>query len=169
MRQLEGRHRRRRCGGPRRRAGSIPGRFLEVTESVLMRDAKATVSSSANSRRSASDRDRRLRLRPFLADLSPSVPDGRVKIDRSFIADMDEQASGGTLPYPGRAGPQPRVATVAEGIEVSPARRPPGPGMRTAGFIFARPVHPNAIEPLLSPGGRAARASCFARLGAFGA
>jgi diguanylate cyclase (GGDEF)-like protein/PAS domain S-box-containing protein len=126
---------------------------IEVTESSLMKDANATVS-----------RLRRLKeigvmiaiddfgtgysslayLRQFPVDV--------LKIDRSFVAEMDEGPNSGafihTLVELGRTL---GLTTLAEGIEESGQLA----GLRNEqcdhgqGFIFSRPVDPGDIEQML--------------------
>jgi diguanylate cyclase (GGDEF)-like protein/PAS domain S-box-containing protein len=127
---------------------------IEVTESTLMRDANATVS-----------RLRRLKeigvmiaiddfgtgysslayLRQFPVDV--------LKIDRSFIAEMDGTADGAALIHTlVELGRTLGLSTIAEGIEDHSQLE----GLRNEhcdsgqGFIFSKPVEPAAIEALLS-------------------
>ncbi|MGH9081558.1 MAG: putative bifunctional diguanylate cyclase/phosphodiesterase [Acidimicrobiales bacterium] len=127
---------------------------IEVTESTLMKDANATVS-----------RLRRLKeigvmiaiddfgtgysslayLRQFPVDV--------LKIDRSFVAEMDEGPHSGALIHTlVELGRTLGLTTLAEGIEEDTQLE----GLRSEqcdrgqGFIFSRPVEPAAIEAILS-------------------
>ena len=136
-------------------SGLDPGALVvEVTESTLMRDADATVS-----------RLRRLKeigvmiaiddfgtgysslayLRQFPVDV--------LKIDRSFVAEMDSGPHAGALIHTlVELGRTLGLITLAEGIEDDAQLQ----GLRGEqcdhgqGFIFSRPVEPSAIEVILS-------------------
>jgi EAL domain-containing protein (putative c-di-GMP-specific phosphodiesterase class I) len=134
-------------------AGSLT---LEVTESTLMRDAEATVA-----------RLRRLKnlgvmiaiddfgtgyssmayLRQFPVDV--------LKIDRSFVAEVDGSADSAALIHTlVELGRMLGLVTLAEGIEddLQLDRLRLEHCDSGQGFIFSRPVEPSAIEALLIAG-----------------
>ncbi len=134
---------------------------IEVTESTLMRDAEATVS-----------RLRRLKeigvmiaiddfgtgysslayLRQFPVDV--------LKIDRSFVAEMDSGPHSAALVHTlVELGRTLGLITLAEGIEDDAQLE----GLRGErcdrgqGFVFSRPVEPAAVEAILSRSGTKTR------------
>ena len=134
-----------------------PGRLtLEVTESVLMRDADATVSHLRRLKEVGvliaiddfgSGQSSLTYLRRFPID--------ELKIDRSFIAAIDDSRESVALLHTlVELGQNLGLSIVAEGIETCAQLD----GLRAEhcgfgqGFIFARPQHANAIEPLLARG-----------------
>jgi diguanylate cyclase (GGDEF)-like protein/PAS domain S-box-containing protein len=127
---------------------------IEVTESTLMRDANATVS-----------RLRRLKEIGVLIAIDDfgtgysslaylrQFPVDVLKIDRSFVAEMDGSPHSAALIHTlVELGRTLGLMTVAEGIEEDSQLD----GLREElcdsgqGFIFSRPVGPAAIEALLS-------------------
>jgi diguanylate cyclase (GGDEF)-like protein/PAS domain S-box-containing protein len=127
---------------------------IEVTESVLMRDADAAVAHLGRLKEVGvaiaiddfgSGQSSLTYLRRFPID--------ELKIDRSFITAIDgSHESTALLHTMVELGHTLGLSTVAEGIETYPqldglrdVRCPYGQG-----FIFARPLSPEAVEPLLA-------------------
>jgi diguanylate cyclase (GGDEF)-like protein/PAS domain S-box-containing protein len=126
---------------------------LEVTESVLMRDADATV---AHLRR-LKEVGVKIAIDDFGSGQSSLTylrrfPIDELKIDRSFIAAIDGSRESTALLYTlVELGRTLGLSTVAEGIETVSQLE----GLRGEhcafgqGFIFARPMTPEAVEPYL--------------------
>jgi EAL domain-containing protein (putative c-di-GMP-specific phosphodiesterase class I) len=126
---------------------------LEVTESVLMRDAEATV---AHLRR-LKEVGVKIAIDDFGSGQSSLTylrrfPIDELKIDRSFITAIDgSRESTALLCTLVELGRTLGLSTVAEGIETVPQLE----GLRGEhctygqGFIFARPMTPDAVEPYL--------------------
>jgi diguanylate cyclase (GGDEF)-like protein len=126
---------------------------LEVTESVLMRDAEATV---AHLRR-LKEVGVKIAIDDFGSGQSSLTylrrfPIDELKIDRSFITAIDGSRESTALLYTlVELGRTLGLSTVAEGIETVPELE----GLRGEhctygqGFIFARPMTPDAVEPYL--------------------
>jgi diguanylate cyclase (GGDEF)-like protein/PAS domain S-box-containing protein len=133
---------------------------LEVTESVLMRDADATVDHLT--------RLKALGVSIAIDDFGSGqssltylrrFPIDELKIDGSFVAGIDgSRQSIALLHTLIELGQTLGLTTVAEGIETVSQLE----GLRGErctygqGFIFARPQAPEAIEPLLTPAERVA-------------
>jgi EAL domain-containing protein (putative c-di-GMP-specific phosphodiesterase class I) len=129
---------------------------LEVTESVLMRDADATVAHLK--------RLKEIGVKIAIDDFGSGqssltylrrFPIDELKIDRSFIAAIDGSRESVALLHTLVAlGQNLGLTIVAEGIETCAQLD----GLRAEhcgygqGFIFARPQAPSAIEPFLSWG-----------------
>jgi diguanylate cyclase (GGDEF)-like protein/PAS domain S-box-containing protein len=126
---------------------------LEVTESVLMRDAEATV---AHLRR-LKEVGVKIAIDDFGSGQSSLTylrrfPIDELKIDRSFIVAIDgSRESTALLHTLVELGRTLGLTTVAEGIETVSQLE----GLRGEhcaygqGFIFARPMTPEAVEPYL--------------------
>jgi len=136
-------------------SGIEPGTVtLEVTESVLMRDAEATVAHLKRLKELGvliaiddfgSGQSSLTYLRRFPID--------ELKIDRSFIAAIDGSHQAAALLHAVvELARTLGLTTVAEGIETEAQLE----GVRQEhcgygqGFLFARPLTPEAIEPYLS-------------------
>jgi diguanylate cyclase (GGDEF)-like protein/PAS domain S-box-containing protein len=129
---------------------------VEVTESVLMRDADATV---AHLRR-LKEVGVKIAIDDFGSGQSSLTylrrfPIDELKIDRSFIAAIDgSHESAALLHTLVELGRTLRLSIVAEGIETHPQLE----GLRSEncqygqGFIFARPMSADDVEPYLSKG-----------------
>jgi diguanylate cyclase (GGDEF)-like protein/PAS domain S-box-containing protein len=127
---------------------------VEVTESVLMRDADATV---AHLRR-LKEVGVKIAIDDFGAGQSSLTylrrfPIDELKIDRSFVMAIDgSHESAALLHTLVELGRTLGLTTVAEGIETWPQLE----GLRREhcpygqGFIFARPLSPGAVESHLS-------------------
>ncbi len=132
-----------------------PGSLIvEVTESTLMKDANATVSRL--------NRIKELGVMIAIDDFGTGYsslaylrqfPVDVLKIDRSFVSEMDGSADGAALIHTlVELGRTLGLVTLAEGIEKQSQLE----GLRGEncdsgqGFIFSRPVEANAIEALLS-------------------
>jgi EAL domain-containing protein (putative c-di-GMP-specific phosphodiesterase class I) len=129
---------------------------LEVTESVLMRDADATVSHL----RRLKEVGVMIAIDDFGSGQSSLTylrrfPIDELKIDRSFIAAIDDSRESVALLHTlVELGQNLGLTIVAEGIETCAqldVLRDQHCGYGQ-GFIFARPQHPNAVEPLLTRG-----------------
>ncbi len=135
-------------------SGLDPGCLvIEVTESILMKDANATVSRLRQLKKIGvliaiddfgTGHSSLAYLRQFPVDV--------LKIDRSFIADMDGRADGAVLIHAlVELGRTLGLTTIAEGIELQTQLE----GLRLEncdggqGFIFSRPVDAVGIEQLL--------------------
>jgi EAL domain-containing protein (putative c-di-GMP-specific phosphodiesterase class I) len=126
---------------------------LEVTESVLMRDAEATV---AHLRR-LKEVGVKIAIDDFGSGQSSLTylrrfPIDELKIDRSFITAIDgSRESTALLHTLVELGRTLGLSIVAEGIETCSQLE----GLRDEhcaygqGFIFARPMTPDAVEPYL--------------------
>jgi diguanylate cyclase (GGDEF)-like protein/PAS domain S-box-containing protein len=136
-------------------SGLTPGALtLEVTESVLMRDADATVARLERLKGVGA----RIAIDDFGSGQSSLTylrrfPIDELKIDRSFINAIDgSHESAALLHTMVELGHTLGLSTVAEGIETYSQLD----GLRREhctygqGFIFARPLEPEAIEPLLT-------------------
>ncbi len=140
-------------------SGIDPGALvIEVTESTLMKDANATVSRLK--------RLKELGVMIAIDDFGTGYsslaylrqfPVDVLKIDRSFVAEMDETADSVALIHTlVELGRTLGLVTLAEGIEDDSQLE----GLRRElcdrgqGFIFSRPVEPGAIEALLAQGDR---------------
>jgi diguanylate cyclase (GGDEF)-like protein/PAS domain S-box-containing protein len=126
---------------------------LEVTESVLMRDAEATV---AHLRR-LKEVGVKIAIDDFGSGQSSLTylrrfPIDELKIDRSFIAAIDDSRESTALLHTlVELGRRLGLSTVAEGIETV-SQLDGLRGQHCAygqGFIFARPMTPEAVEPYL--------------------
>jgi diguanylate cyclase (GGDEF)-like protein/PAS domain S-box-containing protein len=127
---------------------------IEVTESTLMRDANATVSRL----RKLKDIGVMIAIDDFGTGYSSlaylrQFPVDVLKIDRSFVSEMDGSADSAALIHTlVELGRSLGLVTLAEGIEEHSQLE----GLRQErcdsgqGFIFSRPVEPAAIEALLS-------------------
>ncbi len=127
---------------------------IEVTESTLMRDANATVSRL----RKLKELGVALAIDDFGTGYSSlsylrQFPVDVLKIDRSFVAEMDGSRESSALVHTLVAlGKTLGLTTLAEGIEEGAqleslrAER----CERGQGFIFSQPVEPAAIEAFLS-------------------
>jgi predicted signal transduction protein with EAL and GGDEF domain len=127
---------------------------IEVTESTLMRDANATVSRL----RKLKDIGVMIAIDDFGTGYSSlaylrQFPVDVLKIDRSFVSEMDGSADSAALIHTlVELGRSLGLMTLAEGIEEHSQLE----GLRHErcdsgqGFIFSRPVEPAAIEALLS-------------------
>jgi len=138
-------------------SGIDPGSLiLEVTETTLMRDTHATVG-----------RLRALKALGVLIAIDDfgtgysslaylrQFPVDALKIDRSFVAAMgDSQESVALVQTLVQLGRALGIETLAEGIEEQwQLQRLQGESCeRGQGFLFSRPVDPEAIEVLLSGG-----------------
>jgi diguanylate cyclase (GGDEF)-like protein/PAS domain S-box-containing protein len=134
---------------------------LEVTESTLMRDARATVDRLKEVKgigvKIAIDDfgtgySSMAYLRQFPVDI--------LKIDRSFVADMSGSADAHALVHTlVELGRTLGLVTLAEGIEAEPQLE----GLRRErcdmgqGYMFSPPVGPDAIDRLLGEGADRAR------------
>ncbi len=126
---------------------------IEVTESNLMRDANATVSRL----RKLKEIGVMVAIDDFGTGYSSlaylrQFPVDVLKIDRSFIAEMDGRADAAVLIHTlVDLGRTLGLVTIAEGIEDQTQLE----GLRDEqcdsgqGFLFSRPVEPDAIESLL--------------------
>jgi diguanylate cyclase (GGDEF)-like protein/PAS domain S-box-containing protein len=126
---------------------------IEVTESNLMRDANATISRL----RKLKEIGVMVAIDDFGTGYSSlaylrQFPVDVLKIDRSFIAEMDGRADAAALIHTlVELGRTLGMVTIAEGIEDQTQLE----GLRDEqcdsgqGFIFSRPVGPAAIESLL--------------------
>jgi diguanylate cyclase (GGDEF)-like protein/PAS domain S-box-containing protein len=130
---------------------------IEVTESTLMKDANATVSRLK--------RLKELGVMIAIDDFGTGYsslaylrqfPVDVLKIDRSFVAEMDDTADSVALIHTlVELGRTLGLVTLAEGIEDDSQLE----GLRRElcdrgqGFIFSRPVEPGAIEALLAQSG----------------
>ncbi len=128
--------------------------IIEVTESTLMKDANATVSRL--------NRLKGLGVMIAIDDFGTGYsslaylrqfPVDVLKIDRSFVSEMDGSADGTALIHTlVELGRTLGLVTLAEGIEKQSQLE----GLRGEncdsgqGFIFSRPVEASAIEALLS-------------------
>jgi diguanylate cyclase (GGDEF)-like protein/PAS domain S-box-containing protein len=135
---------------------------LEITESVLMRDAEATIG--------ALHRLREVGVRLAIDDFGTGysslsylrrLPVDVLKIDRSFVAVVDDGADEAALVRSiVSLGRTLRLETVAEGIE-QPGQleelRSLGAGLGQ-GYLFARPLEPDDMSALLADGGPGVRA-----------
>jgi EAL domain-containing protein (putative c-di-GMP-specific phosphodiesterase class I) len=129
---------------------------IEVTESTLMRDANATVSRL----RKLKDLGVLIAIDDFGTGYSSlaylrQFPVDVLKIDRSFVAEMDGSADSNALIHTlVELGRTLGLVTLAEGIEEDSQLE----GLRNEqcdsgqGFIFSRPVDPATIEALLAAG-----------------
>jgi diguanylate cyclase (GGDEF)-like protein/PAS domain S-box-containing protein len=128
--------------------------IIEVTESTLMRDANATVSRL----RKLKEIGVMIAIDDFGTGYSSlaylrQFPVDVLKIDRSFVAEMDGSADSSALIHTlVELGRTLGLITLAEGIEETSQLE----GLRNEqcdsgqGFIFSRPVEPSAIEALLA-------------------
>ena len=136
-------------------SGLEPGfLIIEVTESTLMRDANATVSRL----RQLKDIGVMIAIDDFGTGYSSlaylrQFPVDVLKIDRSFVAEMDGSSDSGALIHTlVELGRTLGLVTLAEGIEETSQLEI----LRNEqcdsgqGFIFSRPVEPAAIEALLT-------------------
>jgi EAL domain-containing protein (putative c-di-GMP-specific phosphodiesterase class I) len=126
---------------------------LEVTESVLMRDAEATVAHLC--------RLKELGVKIAIDDFGSGqssltylrrFPIDELKIDRSFIGAIDgSRESTAVLHTLVELGRTLGLSIVAEGIETSSQLEELRHEHCTygQGFIFARPMTPRAVEPYL--------------------
>jgi diguanylate cyclase (GGDEF)-like protein/PAS domain S-box-containing protein len=128
--------------------------IIEVTESTLMRDANATVSRL----RKLKDIGVMIAIDDFGTGYSSlaylrQFPVDVLKIDRSFVAEMDGTADSAALIHTlVELGRTLGLVTLAEGIEET-AQLEILRGEQCdsgQGFIFSRPVEPAAIEHLLT-------------------
>jgi diguanylate cyclase (GGDEF)-like protein/PAS domain S-box-containing protein len=136
-------------------SGLSPGALtLEVTESVLMRDADATVARLKRLKEVGV----RIAIDDFGSGQSSLTylrrfPIDELKIDRSFISAIDgSHESAALLHTMVELGQTLGLSTVAEGIETY-SQLDELRGQRCIygqGFIFARPQEPGSIEPLLT-------------------
>ncbi len=127
---------------------------VEVTESTLMRDAEATVSRL----RKLKDIGVMIAIDDFGTGYSSlaylrQFPVDVLKIDRSFVAEMDGSSDSAALIHTlVELGRSLGLMTLAEGIEETTQLE----ALRDEqcdsgqGFIFSRPVEPSAIETLLT-------------------
>ncbi len=127
---------------------------IEVTESTLMRDANATVSRL----RRLKEIGVQIAIDDFGTGYSSlaylrQFPVDVLKIDRSFVAEMDDGPHSGALIHTlVELGRTLGLVTLAEGIEDDAQLE----GLRGEqcdrgqGFIFSRPVDPAAIETILA-------------------
>jgi EAL domain-containing protein (putative c-di-GMP-specific phosphodiesterase class I) len=127
---------------------------LEVTESVLMRDAEATVAHL----RGLKELGVKIAIDDFGSGQSSLTylrrfPIDELKIDRSFIAAIDgSRESTAVLHTLVELGRTLGLSIVAEGIETCSQLE----GLQSEhcaygqGFIFARPMTPHAVEHYLS-------------------
>ena len=128
--------------------------MLEVTETMLMRDAEATVArlgGDQGARRP--DRHRRLRHRVLVVrSYLRQFPVDALKIDRSFVAAMADSAESLTLIHSlvelGRAL---GLETLAEGIEQTEQLEilQAENCQLGQGFLFSRPVDAETAETFL--------------------
>ena len=128
--------------------------IIEVTESTLMRDANATVSRL----RQLKDIGVMIAIDDFGTGYSSlaylrQFPVDVLKIDRSFVAEMDGSPDSSALIHTlVELGRTLGLITLAEGIEETSQLEI----LRNEqcdsgqGFIFSRPVEPAAIEALLT-------------------
>ncbi len=126
---------------------------IEVTESTLMKDANATVSRLQRLKEigvmiAIDDFGTGYSSMAYLRQFPVDV----LKIDRSFVAEMDGTADSAALIHTlVELGRTLGLVTLAEGIEDDSQLE----GLRNElcdrgqGFIFSRPVDPDAIEALL--------------------
>jgi EAL domain-containing protein (putative c-di-GMP-specific phosphodiesterase class I) len=134
-------------------SGLDPGSLIiEVTESTLMRDAHATVSRLKNLKEigvmiAIDDFGTGYSSMAYLRQFPVDV----LKIDRSFVADMDGSADATALIHTlVELGRTLGLITLAEGIEDAAQLE----GLRSErcdsgqGFIFSKPVSPEQIERL---------------------
>ncbi len=138
-----------------RETGLDPSRLtLEITESVLMQDAEATLMVLQELKMLGI----RLAIDDFGIGFSSlnylrRLPVDVVKIDRSFVAGIASQSSEWTLARGiVRLVHELGLETVAEGVERADQRAHlQALGCRLAqGFLFARPMEPDAIAELLA-------------------
>jgi len=140
-------------------SGIDPGALvIEVTESTLMKDANATVSRLKRLKElgvmiAIDDFGTGYSSMAYLRQFPVDV----LKIDRSFVAEMDDTADSVALIHTlVELGRTLGLVTLAEGIEDDSQLE----GLRRElcdrgqGFIFSRPVEPGAIEALLAQGDR---------------
>jgi EAL domain-containing protein (putative c-di-GMP-specific phosphodiesterase class I) len=128
--------------------------IIEVTESTLMRDANATVSRLTKLKEigvmiAIDDFGTGYSSLAYLRQFPVDV----LKIDRSFVAEMDGSPQSAALIHTlVELGRTLGLVTVAEGIEANEQLE----GLRDElcdsgqGFIFSRPVEPAEIEALLA-------------------
>ena len=136
------------------RTGLAPGRLvLEITESLLMENVDAVIGVLEELRR----RGVRLAIDDFGTGYSSlaylvSLPVQVLKVDRSFVVRMDDDANSATLVRSIiKLASDLELQTVAEGVEearqVDDLRRL---GCQKAqGFYFSRPLPPGDLEALL--------------------
>jgi diguanylate cyclase (GGDEF)-like protein len=131
--------------------------ILEITESGVLEDTALSHTICHELRRLGV----RLSVDDFGTGLSSlarlrDLPIDEVKIDRSFVADVDQDGArrrfvAGVLAFAGQVG----LTVVAEGVERE-AERDALTELgchRAQGFLFSRPVPPEAIDPMLSATG----------------
>jgi diguanylate cyclase (GGDEF)-like protein/PAS domain S-box-containing protein len=127
---------------------------IEITESTLMRDADATV----NRLREIKDLGVQVAIDDFGTGYSSlaylqQFPVDAIKIDRSFISAMaDSPESGALIHTLVELGRTLGLETLAEGIEDNEQlhRLQQEHCDRGQGFLFSRPIEPEAIEAFLA-------------------
>jgi diguanylate cyclase (GGDEF)-like protein/PAS domain S-box-containing protein len=147
---------------------SLDPRFLviEITESTLMRDADATIRRL----REIKDLGVHVAIDDFGTGYSSlaylrQFPVDALKIDRSFIAAMaDSPESGALIHTLVELGRTLGLETLAEGIEDNNQlhKLQEEHCDRGQGFLFSRPIEPEAIEAFLLEAAESSRAAAVA-------
>jgi diguanylate cyclase (GGDEF)-like protein/PAS domain S-box-containing protein len=138
---------------------------IEITESTLMRDADATVRRL----REIKDLGVHVAIDDFGTGYSSlaylrQFPVDALKIDRSFISAMADSPESGALVELGRTL---GLETLAEGIEDSAQllKLQEEHCDRGQGFLFSKPIEPEAIEAFLLDASESSRAAAIAKSG----
>jgi diguanylate cyclase (GGDEF)-like protein/PAS domain S-box-containing protein len=139
---------------------------IEITESTLMRDADATVRRL----REIKDLGVQVAIDDFGTGYSSlaylrQFPVDALKIDRSFIAAMaDSPESGALIHTLVELGRTLGLETLAEGIEDNDqlAKLQAEQCDRGQGFLFSKPIEPEAIETFLLEAAETSRAAAIA-------
>jgi len=139
---------------------------IEITESTLMRDADATIRRL----REIKDLGVRVAIDDFGTGYSSlaylrQFPVDALKIDRSFIAAMaDSPESGALIHTLVELGRTLGLETLAEGIEDNDQlhKLQEEHCDRGQGFLFSRPIEPEAIEAFLLEAAETSRAAAIA-------
>jgi EAL domain-containing protein (putative c-di-GMP-specific phosphodiesterase class I) len=130
---------------------------LEITETTLVRDVESTVAAF----RALKTLGIRLAIDDFGTGYSSlsylrQFPIDTLKIDRSFVAALDDGADSNALVRSILDLSETlRLDTVAEGIETDEQRRALESlgATRGQGYLFARPMGPTEMAGLLADGG----------------
>jgi len=133
---------------------------LEITESVLLADSESTL-ATLNALRALGVRIAMDDFGTGYSSLSylRSFPFDKIKIDRSFIKDMNERSdSAAIVRAVAGLGAALGMITTAEGVETADQlRQIRAHGCaEVQGYFFGRPCPANALAPLLKPRGAAA-------------
>src|SRR3984957_99026 len=146
---------------------------IEITESTLMRDADATVRRL----REIKDLGVHVAIDDFGTGYSSlaylrQFPVDALKIDRSFISAMADSPESGALIHPlVELGRTLGLETLAEGIEDNDqlAKLQAEHCDRGQGFLFSKPIEPEAMEAFLLDAAETSRAAAVAASGTTGA